>query len=59
MEHLWSLGVATVCNRSRLYTDPQKAKDPQTVAYVCHRSPVEAHGKEGVCGSSPQEGFLS
>ncbi len=36
----------------------EAAKSSQTVAVGCHRLPNGAHGKEGVSGSSPEEGFV-
>ncbi len=48
------------CNRwqpvaiARPKNGPDQAK---TVATGCNRSPFGAHGKEGVSGSSPEEGF--
>ncbi len=32
-------------------------KQAKRVAVGCHRLREEAHGKEGVSGSSPEEGF--
>ena len=36
---------------------PERLKQAQTVAMGCDRLPIAAHGKEGVDGSSPSEGF--
>ena len=32
---------------------------PESIASSCHQKPGAAHGKEGVDGSSPSEGFAS
>jgi hypothetical protein len=50
-------GVATGRNPSQIRADRKIGKHLQRAAYGCGRSPTEAHGKEGVCGSRPQEGF--
>jgi hypothetical protein len=38
-------------------TRPKAAQLAKTVAVGCNRLPITAHGKEGVDGSSPSEGF--
>ena len=57
MEHLWSPAGATGGNRWQMEhpRKPLKQADPQPVATHGNRS--GAHGKEGVDGSSPSEGF--
>ncbi len=36
---------------------PKRLKQAKTVATGCDQLPIGAHGKEGVDGSSPSEGF--
>ena len=36
---------------------PKTGKQAKTVAVGCDRLPREVHGKEGVSGSSPEEGL--
>jgi hypothetical protein len=36
---------------------PERLKQAKTVAVGCDRLPETFHGKEGVDGSSPSEGF--
>src|ERR1700731_1271335 len=57
MEHLWSPAGATGGNRWQMGRPrkPLKQADPQPVA--THGNRFAAHGKEGVNGSSPLEGF--
>jgi hypothetical protein len=57
MEHLWSPAGATGGNRWQMghLRKPLKQADPQPVA--THGNRFGAHGKEGVNGSSPLEGF--
>ena len=57
MEHLWSPAGATSGNRWQMghVRKPLKHADPQPVA--THGNRFAAHGKEGVSGSSPEEGF--
>lgn len=55
MEHLWSRAVATGGNRWPDGQASKRLKLAETVANHCH--PLPSDGKEGVCGSSPQEGF--
>jgi hypothetical protein len=52
MEPLWSPVVATAGSRWQMRTAPEAAKSREIVAVGCHR-----YGKEGVSGSSPEEGF--
>jgi hypothetical protein len=56
MERLWSPAGATSGNRWQMgrARKPLKLADPQPVA--THRNRFNAHGKEGVDGSSPSEG---
>jgi hypothetical protein len=57
MEHLWSRAGAISGNgwQTRSAQERLKHADPQPVATDCNR--FGAHGKEGVNGSSPSEGF--
>src|SRR3989442_11440448 len=57
MEHLWSPAGATGGTRWQMgrARKPLKQADPQPVA--THGTGFGAHGKEGVDGSSPSEGF--
>ena len=48
--------VATVGNRSQIGWPQKPQKQAKTVAAGCDRLPFGAHGKEGVSGSSPEEG---
>jgi hypothetical protein len=57
MEPLWSPVVATSGNRWQASEAEKRPKQAKTVAVGCHRLRLGAHGKEGVCGSSPKEGF--
>src|SRR5712692_6958722 len=57
MEHLWSPAGATGGNRWQMgrARKPLRRADPQPMA--THGNRFAAHGKEGVDGSSPSEGF--
>jgi len=57
MEPLWSPVVATHGNRSQMTAARNRYKQAKTVAVGCDWLPKGAHGKEGVDGSSPSEGF--
>jgi len=57
MERLWSLAVATSGNRWQMQEARKPLKQAKTVAAGCDQLPIGAHGKEGVDGSSPSEGF--
>jgi hypothetical protein len=57
MEPLWSPAVATGRNRWQMVRPRERLEQPQTVAAGCDWLPKEAHGKEGVSGSSPEEGL--
>jgi hypothetical protein len=56
MEPLWSPVVATGGNQWQMAGGQNPRKQAKTVANGCHRSPETFHGKEGVDGSSPEEG---
>ncbi len=56
MERLWSLAGATGGNRWQIGSAQTRPKQAKTVAAGCDRLPFGAHGKEGVSGSSPEEG---
>jgi hypothetical protein len=47
---------ATGGNRSQMPRRPTRQEQAKTVAVGCHWLPEEAHGKEEVSGSSPEEG---
>ena len=57
MERLWSQAVATGGNRWQIRHRRKPRNQAKTVAVGCDRLPRRAHGKEGVDGSSPSEGF--
>jgi hypothetical protein len=57
MEHLWSRAGATGGNRSQMGWQQERLEQAKTVAVGCHWLPIGAHGKEGVDGLSPSEGF--
>jgi hypothetical protein len=57
MEHSWSRAVATSGNRWQTGRPRERLEQAKTVAMGCDRLPIGAHGKEGVDGSSPSEGF--
>jgi hypothetical protein len=57
MEHLWSPAVATGGNRWQMERPRKRLKKAKTVAVGCDQLPEAFHGKEGVSGSSPEEGF--
>src|SRR3954447_15620507 len=57
MEPLWSPVVATGGNQPQTYRARRRRKQAKSVATVCHQLPEKFHGKEGVDGSSPSEGF--
>jgi hypothetical protein len=57
MEQLWNRGDATGGKRSARGTPENGLNYGPTVATGCHRLPFGSHGKEGVDGSSPSEGF--
>jgi hypothetical protein len=49
--------VAISGNRSQTEWPRKPPKQAQTAAVNCHRLRAPFHGKEGVDGSSPSEGF--
>jgi hypothetical protein len=55
MEHLRSRAGATGGKRAQIEWPQERLE--QAVAADCDRLPIGAHGKEGVDGSSPSEGF--
>ena len=57
MEHLWSPAVATGGNRWQMERPRKRLQKAKTVAVGCDQLPEAFHGKEGVDGSSPSEGF--
>jgi hypothetical protein len=57
MEPLWSPAVATRGNRWQMGRPQERLKQAKTVAVGCDGLPETFHGKEGVDGSSPSEGF--
>jgi hypothetical protein len=57
MEPLWSPAVATDGNLWQMGTSRKRLKKAKTVAVRCDRLREKFHGKEGVDGSSPSEGF--
>jgi hypothetical protein len=56
MERLWSRAGANGGNWWQIPTRGEQFKRAKTVAVSCDRLPIGAHGKEGVSGSSPEEG---
>jgi hypothetical protein len=57
MEHLWSRAGATGGKRAQIEWPQERLEQAKPVAVGCDRLPIGAHGKEGVNGSSPLEGF--
>src|SRR6476661_9260151 len=57
MEPLWSPVVATGGNQRQIEATRKPRKNAKSVATDCDRLPETFHGKEGVDGSSPSEGF--
>jgi hypothetical protein len=57
MEASWSPGGATGGKRWQMERLRKRLKQAKTVAVGCGRLPETFHGKEGVDGSSPSEGF--
>jgi hypothetical protein len=58
MSSLWSPVVATGGNRSQIAQAREPPNQAKTVAVGCDRLRATFHGKEGVSGSSPEEGSL-
>jgi hypothetical protein len=56
MEPLWSPAVATDGNLWQMGTSRKRLRKAKTVAVRCDRLREKFHGKEGVSGSSPEEG---
>jgi hypothetical protein len=56
MEPLWSPAVANGGNQRQIGEALNPRKQAKSVAIGCHRLPENIHGKEGVDGSSPEEG---
>jgi hypothetical protein len=56
MEPLGSTVVATGDNQWQIGSAANRVKQAKTVAMDCNQLPRAAHGKEGVSGSSPEEG---
>jgi hypothetical protein len=50
--------VATGGNRSQIARPRKRLNQAKTVATGCDQLPVGAHGKDGVSGSSPEEGSV-
>jgi hypothetical protein len=57
MEPLWSPAVATGGNRWQMRRPQNGSDKAKTVAVGCDQLPEPFHGKEGVDGSSPSQGF--
>ena len=57
MEPLWSPVVATGGNHAQIDAMRKRQKPAKSVAVGCDQLPEEFHGKEGIDGSSPSEGF--
>jgi hypothetical protein len=57
MEPLWSPAVAIGGNRWQMGRPATSLRQAKTVAVGCDGLPELFHGKEGVDGSSPSEGF--
>ena len=56
MEPCWSPVLATSGNRSQTAEAQMPLRQAKTVAVGCLRLRARRHGKEGVSGSSPEEG---
>ncbi len=56
MEQLWNREGANGGKRSARRKGENSLNYRQTVATGCHQLPFGSHGKEGVSGSSPEEG---
>ncbi len=57
MEKVWKNEGATRRKRFDHFKPGSRLDKPNLVAIGCHRLPAKSHGKEGVDGSSPSEGF--
>src|SRR5438105_2900592 len=58
MEPLWSPVVATSRTRTQIAQPRERQRQAKTVAVGCDQLPATFHGKEGVSGSSPEEGGI-
>jgi hypothetical protein len=58
VEPLWSPVVATRGNQRQTGRRRKRPKQAKTVAVGCQPLPPRFHGKEGVSGSSPEEGSV-
>src|SRR5713101_8473972 len=56
MEHLWSPAGATGGNRWQMAHPRKQLKQADRQPVATHGNRFAAHGKEGVSGSSPEEG---
>jgi hypothetical protein len=56
MEPLWSPVVATGGNQRQIGFALEPRNQAKSLAMGCDRLPIGAHGKEGVSGSSPEDG---
>ena len=59
MERLWSPAVATSGNPWQMPRPRKRLQQAKTLAMGCDPLPLNLDGKEGVSGSSPEEGFAS
>jgi hypothetical protein len=57
IERLWKNEGATGRKRFERFTPRNRLNKPNLFATCCHRLPPKSHGKEGVSGSSPEEGL--
>ena len=57
MERLWKNEGAMGRKRFGRFEPRNRLNKPNLFATGCHRLPPKSHGKEGVDGSSPSEGF--
>src|SRR5579862_4113218 len=57
MEHLWSQAGATGGNQWQMGQPRKSLKQANPQPVATHGNGFGAHGKEGVDGSSPSEGF--
>jgi hypothetical protein len=59
MEHLWSQADATGGNRSQMEGPRKRLKQADRQPVATQGNGSAAHGKEGVSGSSPEEGSVT
>jgi hypothetical protein len=57
VEHVWSRADATSGNREQTHGPRRRLDYLRSSANTCLHLPKMLHGKEGVDGSSPSEGF--